>query len=72
MLVQRFFITLVLFLSAANCFAQTKRALLIGINNYESNAGAHAAIKAKDTDGPSRWSLREWPTSRALSTTLRR
>lgn len=53
-------VVLLLVLSAATC-AQTKRALLIGIDTYQSKSVARAAIKFKDTDGPSRWSTQEWP-----------
>jgi hypothetical protein len=54
------FLALVLCVGAAS--AQTKRALLIGINNYDSKGVAHAAIQTKESDGPNRWSTQEWPS----------
>ena len=60
MFAPRLCISLAIFLCAASCFAQTKRALLIGIDTYESADKPHASIKFKDTDGPSRWDKQKW------------
>jgi len=56
----RLIIVIVSFLCAVNCLGQTKRALLIGIDTYESADKPHASIKFKDTDGPSRWDKQKW------------
>ncbi|HJX82990.1 MAG TPA: hypothetical protein VJ723_01455, partial [Candidatus Angelobacter sp.] len=47
----------------ASLQAQTKRALLIGINQYGSDGQQEAKIKINvpATSGPSRWDMLVWP-----------
>lgn len=53
------------FLTTVGCstpvFAQTKHALLIGINSYEPRGRALAKVEPVGPDGPTRFALLKWP-----------
>jgi len=55
------FVLLVIFCGGPAASAQTKRALLIGIDTYEAHGRPIPKIKTSNPAGPSRFDLLEWP-----------
>jgi hypothetical protein len=63
MRLMRYLFSTAVLITSISLHAQTKRALLIGINQYAPNGQVEAKIKINvpDASGPSRWDLLVWP-----------